>query len=239
MLPVPGTNEAVEETAKAAQEAFKFGSSAVDAATGAGNVLLRFIGGPLDTISGTFDDYLRVRRITNQIALAKKVQTAMLGAGLSVPSRLLDLKFAVPLLQAASLEDEDSMQDRWAALLINAGNAESGKEVKRAHVEILERLTPSEANILDKIYTVPYVDNEVLPGVSTIALPDTAVEYDSKNDNSIYAASLSKDVALALAQLLQLGCITLPPSWEGGQSFKVVYQTILGRDFIKVCTVDK
>ena len=52
--------------------------------------------------------------------------------GLNGPNRAIPLKIAIPLFQAASLEDDDYLQDLWAKLLVNGGNAESGIDIKRA-----------------------------------------------------------------------------------------------------------
>ena len=44
----------------------------------------------------------------------QRAEQLLLEAGLSNPTRAIALKLAVPLLEAASLEDDDYLQDLWA-----------------------------------------------------------------------------------------------------------------------------
>jgi Abortive infection alpha len=57
---------------------------------------------------------------------------------------------AVPLLEAASLEDDEGLQDRWAALLANA--AAQTMEVPPSFATVLRDLDPAAARVLDAVY---------------------------------------------------------------------------------------
>jgi hypothetical protein len=59
----------------------------------------------------------------------------------------LPAKILLPLLQYASLEDDEYLQEHWAALLANAGIAGTG--VHPAFPGILRQLRPSDARFLD------------------------------------------------------------------------------------------
>ena len=89
----------------------------------------------------------------------KRAEDFMREINLSQPTRPLQLKFAIPLLQAASLEEDDYLQDLWAKLLVNAANESSGVDEKRTFIDILERLTPIEARILEKVYSLPFEES--------------------------------------------------------------------------------
>src|SRR5580658_73432 len=57
---------------------------------------------------------------------------------------------AVPLLEAATLvEDEDLRERWWASLLANAANPESNPKVESAFITILSSLSPRQAQFLD------------------------------------------------------------------------------------------
>jgi hypothetical protein len=53
---------------------------------------------------------------------------------------------------AASVEDDPTLQERWAALLANAANPECNSEILPSFAEILKELTPPEVRFLDLAY---------------------------------------------------------------------------------------
>jgi Abortive infection alpha len=141
----------------------------------------------------------------------------------------------VPLLEAASLEDDDSLQDLWARLLVNAANVHSRTTLQRAYISILEQLTPLEASILQKIYSLPYEQTRH-DGVKVGLLPaEVAVGKDDGQGDSL--PEPGEEARLALANLARLGCIIIQKSWGGGELFKSVNPTLLGKSFIEACTL--
>lgn len=42
---------------------------------------------------------------------------------------------------------------------------------------------------------------------------------------------------LSLANLARLGCISIQKSWGGGEIFKLVNPTLLGKSFVEACTL--
>jgi hypothetical protein len=62
------------------------------------------------------------------------------------------LDVAVPLLEAASLQEEPSMAERWAALLANAADPAQSVAITTTYAEILRQLTPAQAKLLDKLF---------------------------------------------------------------------------------------
>ncbi len=61
-----------------------------------------------------------------------------------VPGRVL-----WPILEKGSLEEDDSLRRRWAALLANAADSRRTVEITPALVQILAELTPFEAAVLE------------------------------------------------------------------------------------------
>lgn len=57
-------------------------------------------------------------------------------------------KVLVPLVQAAALETDEALADKWAALLANAADPASTLIITPIYVDILRQLTPQEANLL-------------------------------------------------------------------------------------------
>ncbi|MDB5531751.1 MAG: hypothetical protein JWO28_66 [Hyphomicrobiales bacterium] len=231
--------KAVTETAKAVGEVAKTAGKGIEATRELGGFVARFISGSLDQASGIVEDKLRYYRWERQQRLMLRAEEFMRQQGLPAPTRPVALKFAIPLLEAASMEDDDYLQDMWAKLLVNAGDARSESDIRRAYVDILESITPLEARILEAIYTHdfdfgPTADRRVLK-VSTHELPSAAeiATYDAPHD----APPPADDVALGLENLIRLGCLDRTSNWEGIPSILMVQATLLGQAFVRACTL--
>lgn len=93
-------------------------------------------------------DQVKVYRLRRLIRTVTKTLSLCENAGIdpkSVPLRTL-----VPLLDGASLEEDESLQDMWASLLASA--AEDGDAVPPAFVSIMRDLSPSDADLLHALF---------------------------------------------------------------------------------------
>jgi hypothetical protein len=144
------------------------------------------------------------------------------------------MKLAIPLLQAASLEDGDYLQDLWARLLVNSAT-DSGVDLKRAYIDILERLTPLEAKLLEKIYELPFEETHH-NRIRTDGLPNevTAGKEGVTHDDW---KEPSEEIKLALINLAHVGCISPARTWGGGELFASINPTLLGKHFVEACTL--
>jgi hypothetical protein len=229
------SEDPVSETAKAVQEVAKTTGKALDAGEKFGGFISRFIAGPLEQGMGIFEDKLKYMRRERQVRLMQRADQLLKEIGLPQPTRPIPLKLAVPLLEAASLEDDDYLQDLWARLLVNAGNGGSRVNLQRAYIAILEQLTSFEAAILQKIYSLPYEETRH-EGIEIGMLPqEVAVGRDDGKEGDL--PEPTEDVKLALANIARLGCIVIQKSWGGGELFKKVNPTLLGRSFVEACTL--
>jgi len=154
--------------------------------------------------------------------------------GISQPTRPLQLKFAIPLLQAASLEDDDYLQDLWAKLLTNAVDAASGVDQRRTFVDILERLSVLEAQSLERLYSLPF-DETRNKCLLTQHLPAHASVAPENLDYK--QATPSPEIELALANLARLGVISVGHTYGGAEIFAIVNQTLLGKCLVQACTL--
>lgn len=222
----------MEEESKAVQEVAKTAGQAIEAAREAGGFIARFVSGPLEQGIGIFEDRLKYMRWERQIRYMQRAQEFLRLAGLSSPTRPVPLKLAIPLMQGATLEEDDDLQDRWAALLVSAANANFKGEVRRSYVTILEQLTPLDAQILDVLLALPFEQSQH-DGILTAELPAHArVTGDEKE------FSLPPDeVVISLSNLARLGCIRPTMTWGGGESYGRVNPTIAGKAFADACRV--
>lgn len=65
----------------------------------------------------------------------------------AVPGRIL-----FPLLQAASIEENDQLRKMWATLLANSADSERRADMLPSFVLILQALSPVEAVVLEAVY---------------------------------------------------------------------------------------
>ena len=68
----------------------------------------------------------------------------------AVPPKLL-----VPILQEASLEDDEDLHTMWAALLANAASPNGNERVRVGFVAVLQQLSRDEALLLNWIFDQP------------------------------------------------------------------------------------
>jgi hypothetical protein len=132
----------------------------------------------------------------------------------AVPGRVL-----LPILEYASVEEDNEMQRRWAALLASSATESS---IPPSFPRLLSDLGPLEVYILSSTYKTP---------------PQGPLTYVQIED------ILSKDTPLvslqiAIATLIRLGLIALngggDDSWEE-LSVRTIILTGLGKEFTKAC----
>ena len=226
-------DKSIEESAKAVQEVAKTTGKAIDAGEKVGGFIAKFISAPLEQGIGIFEDKLKYMRWERQVRLMKRSEDFLKEIGLSSPNQAVPLNIAIPLIQAASLEENDDLQDRWAKLLVNASNKNSGVDIKKAYISILEDLSPLDVKILDTICSV--ADDKIDEGILTYKLPD-GVEYKKTSEGNPLP---TPEVQLSLGNLIRLGCLTSTFTWGGKQVLTHVESTILGRSLYKACTLKK
>ncbi|WP_237886119.1 Abi-alpha family protein [Pseudomonas sp. PGPR40] len=220
------------EESKAVEEVAKTTGQAIEAAREAGGFIAKYIAGPLEQGIGIFEDRLKYMRWERQVRYMLKSQEFLRLAGLSAPTRAVPLKLAIPLMQGATLEEDDFLQDRWAALLVNAANADFRGEVRRSHTVILEQLTHLDAQILDALFALPFEQCQH-DGIITAQLP-TYARVTGEREQEFPLPS--EEVVLSLSNLTRLGCIRPMMTWGGGESYGRVNPTIAGKAFVEACS---
>jgi hypothetical protein len=101
-----------------------------------------------------FADKAREYRVKNWISVQKRIVFMLRDAGLvpqAIPPRLF-----LPALDAASVEDDSYLQEKWAALLANAATPDGPIKVSPAFIGILKELSPDDASLFDAIFEKSY-----------------------------------------------------------------------------------
>jgi Abortive infection alpha len=214
-----------EEGAKAAQEIAKTTGKAIDAGRDLGGFFSRIFGRSLEQLTGIGEDSLTYHRRVRQLRLAKRFEEFRKELGYDGPIDPIDLKVGLPLIEAASIEDDDSLQDLYARLPATATNPDSRVKARRAFVSILQDVGPLEVLLLDRIYSAPSAVGAV---VRTGGLPDRHAQ-----DMDQSTSPPSPEVELALWTLARAGCIEPAGTYGGGTSIAVVTMTALGRALVE------
>lgn len=218
----------MDEESKAVAEVAKATGKGIDAVRDLGGAITRYVGGTIEQAMGVFEDNLKYYRWERQVRLIDRANSFLAARGLEKGTRTVPLPLAIPLLQGASLEENDWMQDKWAALLANAADAMHGVEIRRAYISILEDLTPLDAINLEKIYGTDDGLN-VETGVFTTFLPNYVPENQPEGED----LRPTPEVEISLGNLARLGLITTTVSWNGFAIFSCVHRTVLGQSFMQ------
>ena len=111
--------------------------------------MLRKIAGP---VSGELGESIGVvarhYRYKLAVKMLQKTERMLREAGINpraVPPRVF-----LPIIENASVQDDDDLHTRWAALLANA--AAASESVHPSYIEVLRQLTPDDAKLLDRLY---------------------------------------------------------------------------------------
>jgi hypothetical protein len=111
-------------------------------------------GESLGTILGNITN----RRAKNVETIAAKSHFTLLNLGLEATE--IPLPVLYPALEAASLQEDSSMQDAWANLLANAADPRALNQVPPSFPAILKELGPRDVKFLDAIFrrwvSLPY-----------------------------------------------------------------------------------
>lgn len=113
--------------------------------------LIRSLFGPAAEEAGLMlQDHVRVFRAKRQLRLYQR--TAEIFAKTGVTPQHVPLKLLFPIIESASVEESDELQDRWANLLAHAADPDQVETVSISFTTTLRELTPRQVKYLDALY---------------------------------------------------------------------------------------
>lgn len=225
-----------DEQAKAVQETAKATGTFAELFKRVGGFVAKVIGPACYEAGGILTDYTRYYRYKNLLAISDKVDAIHArrnskGMGSTIPPRV-----AIPILESASLEDDDTLQNVWAKLIANGTDPNFKAILHPGYIEIIKQLTPDEAVILNSfakfrsfpiifLYDVPeeyQVEDNVFTLTGRIKNPQRAVYqafYELFNAHCT-ALKLKKigDARLYLDNLLRLRIVEVGHTFTGKDS---------------------
>jgi hypothetical protein len=114
------------------------------------DVINRLFGPFADQLGGLMADPIRVWRYQRSLKLFEKV--ARLSAARGIELKAVPLKTILPILEYASVEEDEDLHNRWANLLANS--AVNSDRVRPFFPDALRQLGPTEARLLDHMHDV-------------------------------------------------------------------------------------
>lgn len=256
------SEDPIAETAKATQEVAKTTSEAIKATKALGVYVANLVKEPVDTIVGILTDKLKYIRWERQLRLLDRVKEKVKQRNLEGKLVPIPPKLALPIIENATLEEDDYLQDLWANLLIEAGNPQSKERIRTAFIEIIKQLEPIDAKILEESYKFvisivkPYGDKiniiAFLPRISIskskiINFPQlTLVDYITSLDNLMRLRCLKSYVVGANIDVPDYSKVldTYKPNMRlkkydisKDYQYEQFCLTVLGYNFVKVCII--
>lgn len=178
------------------------------------------------------------QRRTARVAKALDVAVDMLG-DVAVDVRPIPDHLLEPIVQGASLNEDEGLNEAWAALLANS--AADGSRVLPSYPAILAQLSSVEAHLLAAVAAPPTaricVKLKDSGGAMFCSEEDSAAPplvFDP-DDYQVYGANLQR---LGLCFYISLEATAIvPTSVQGRPPTQFLLQpTPLGRAFLKACT---
>lgn len=222
--------ETIGKVADATKALAETGGKAIEASRSFGRV----IKGPIEELVGMVQDRVRFARWERQLLLADKAEAIMKARGLPAPTRELPLNFAVPLLTAAVLEEDDDLQETWARLLVNAGDAATAIELRTAYVEMLRGMSAFDVkNLASMAKATLALPPGKLRAVLTIDLPASSGIFPGHFTKQ---PEISRELGISLANLSRLGCAMPAGGTDGAVLYTIMTVTDLGLALYKACS---
>ena len=204
------SSDPITESAKATQEVAKTAGKAIDAASGIEVFWQKIFGPSLLELGKMLEDTIRYRRGMRLLRLQRRFDEFRCQLNDSNDIQPIAMKVGVPLIEAASLEEDDLLQDMYAQLLVNATNTENCRKAShRSYVSILQDFGPVEAALLDALYYVPRALDAYSARTEMNASDNDYDEWYIITDDRIL-----NELDTAIWNLHRLGCITTPRYME-------------------------
>ena len=137
-----------DEIIKAAPELLKHGAELVGALK-LTEIAKAMLGPATGEFAERVKDEIRLYRFGRQLELLKKAEKMVEDAGFT--PKAVPIKLLFPLLEGASLEENEDLHTMWASLLANAASPTAAVGVRPHYISLLRQMAPDEAALLNWI----------------------------------------------------------------------------------------
>jgi hypothetical protein len=145
-------NDEIEEAAKAIQEVAKTTRTGIEATRQVGSFVSNLIDEPLEAVVGILTDRLQFIRAECQLRLVERWRGVLRNRNIHGVLRIVPPKLAFPIIENASLEEDDELQDLWMNLLASAVDPNHKAPIRSAFIDILKQLEVIDVHVLNAIF---------------------------------------------------------------------------------------
>ncbi len=198
--------KAIQESAKAVQEVAKTTKKALELTEKAGPFLERTFGPLVENAAGLLSDRLAYFRLAQFFKLVDKTKKLLDDRHVE-DTRYVPTSFAIPLIEAATAEEDETLHDIWAHLLANAIDP-NRPQAKRAFVGIVRQFDPLDARLLK------FLTEHGWDLFKVQRHPQAQTLQEGVGPQGFTVARLSeslgveqRDIATSLLNLFRLGCV--------------------------------
>ena len=248
-----------DDNAKAVAEVATATGKLADLVEKVGSFCARFVGQAPEQIGGIATDWATYLRCNNLLKIQDKVEAKLQERALQGKTIPVKLRLAYPMVEAASLEEDETLQALWANLMTNAMDPQYAETIHPSYIDIIRQLSADEAKIVNELMTIQsyptlfVMDTIVLQEAYAQAITYGKLDYSFKT----FVEKLPiKYPARALAyldnlfRLIILDCVTdevspqvfSPIQQEPNTQVRVnlvraesIFVTEYGRGFIDAC----
>lgn len=228
-----------EAKAALARAAEKSVDPAFALANRVGDFLYRVVGGLAEDAVGIHWDNIKFRRFENKVRSIEKAEKIWRERGVETIRAPLPINFAIPLLEAAGLQEDEALSDLYARLLANALDPNRNIEPDPIFLRILQSLQPLDALIIERVYSaVEQREFDKYDVVYTGKLPQEVhfrQEMKEREGGVPDYGEPSQEVEMALWKLCSLSCLGASMNFGGGALVGCVGITMLGYRFYQAC----
>lgn len=193
----------LDEEAKAVREVAKATGKSLDIVKAGGEFVRDIFGESFRQFGGAVGDWARYFRYKNFLRIADRVNEIHAARRLHGKATPIPPQYTLPILEGASLENEESLQKLWAGLIANASDPGYKLNLKKVYIEILRGLEP--------------LDAEVLKLLSGFGIQEGNSEQNGAYLNAEEVANRlgtdTEEIKISLQTLARYGCII--DSWSG------------------------
>lgn len=211
----------------------------LDIVKDAGPFLKKVFGPLVEDAVGVVADRVKFYRLKNFLSLVDKVEHLLQARSIHTP-RPVRPSFAIPLIEAATLEDDDSLQQCWANLLTNSMDPTVGEPPRTAFISILKDLSPIDAYVLSYLARHESMSGIGFASFLAGARSPFGVELFAKE-----IGQTPQNVEVALWNLSRVNCISMVHGVDGTVQYVTAtigesnvtrpFVTRLGRAFLRAC----
>jgi hypothetical protein len=207
---VKAGGEVISELAKAEQEQQRTYQIGLELVRRAGTFLGGVFGPASQELGQMFSDQMKFWRFKNAVRILEETQSIVDERGLK-PEQLKAMGFGegVLLLEAASMEEQETVQGLWARLMANAVDPKSSIRVEKIYIELLKSLSSREVIFLELLERI-----EQERGAAQLTI-DKVHEFRAKMGlvaEEKWRRFPAEERAMSIQNLMRLRCVTVSDS---------------------------